>query len=365
MEKRQKGMMYSIIMAIVLLGLSAICWIKPADEFSATERRQLEQFPEISVETILSGKFMEDFEEYTQDQFPFRDTFRSIKSWMHKYVLGQADNKDVYAIDGYISKLDYPLSEKALDRAVRKFDFIYQKYIEGTDAKVYSVWIPDKNVYLAKENGYPAYDYDILYEYMNQELTYMTNIDIREYLSIEDYYRTDTHWKQENIVDVAGKIANVMGISLRAEYESIETDAPFYGVYYGQYGLPVEPDSITYLENKLFADCIITNHDTGKQISMYDLTRLNGRDPYEMYLSGSVSVITIENPNATSAKELVIFRDSYGSSLAPLLVEGYAKIILLDVRYLNQNVIGNFVTFDNQDVLFLYSTIVLNNETTF
>jgi hypothetical protein len=61
----------------------------------------------------------------------------------------------------------------------------------------------------------------------------------------------------------------------------------------------------------------------------------------------------------------VIFRDSFGSSIAPLFAEGYKKITLLDIRYLNQNLIENFVTFENQDVLFLYSTGVINNETAF
>ena len=89
-----------------------------------------------------------------------------------------------------------------------------------------------------------------------------------------------------------------------------------------------------------------------------------GKDPYEMFLSGSLSLITIENPNATTDKELVIFRDSFGSSIAPLLVEGYAKVTLVDIRYVASDLVGRFVDFENQDVLFLYSTLVLNNSVT-
>ena len=83
-----------------------------------------------------------------------------------------------------------------------------------------------------------------------------------------------------------------------------------------------------------------------------------------MFLSGSLSLITIENPNATTDKELVIFRDSFGSSIAPLLVEGYAKITLVDIRYITSDLVGRFIDFENQDVLFLYSTLVLNNSVT-
>ena len=308
---------------------------------------------------------MNEFEEYTLDQFPLRDVFRSIKAMTHLYVFGQADNNDVYLVDGYVSKLDYPLSEKAMDNAIKKYQSIYQTYIEDTEAKVYYSIIPDKNCFLAEENGYPSYTYASMYEYMSRGLSNMTYIDISGLLSIDDFYRTDTHWKQESIVDVAKTLGNAMGVTLQAEYQTVTLDTPFYGVYYGQLGLPIEPDKISYLDYENFKDCKIVNHETGQEIPMYNLNKAEGRDPYEMFLSGSLSVITIDNPNATTDKELVIFRDSFGSSLTPLFVEGYAKITVLDARYLNEKMIGNYVVFDKQAVLFIHSTGVINNETAF
>lgn len=365
MDNKNKSMMYSLVVGILFFGLTLWVWLKPADDFSATERRVLNQFPELSLETIFNGKFMTEFEEYTLDQFPLRDGFRGVKALTHFYVFGQTDNNDVYMVDGYVSKLDYPLSQNAMDKAVRKFTSIYNTYIKGTDANVYTAWIPDKNYFLAEENGYLAYDYEKMYRYLNENLDFATNIEIRDLLSIEDYYRTDTHWKQETILDVAQHLGSSMGVDLQAEYKSVSLDTPFYGVYYGRLALPVEPDQITYLDHEMFTDCTIINHETRKEIPMYDMELATGRDPYEMYLSGSISVITIENPSATTDKELVIFRDSFGSSLAPLLVEGYSKITLIDARYINELMIGKFVEFTNQDVLFLYSTGVLNNQTAF
>ena len=48
------------------------------------------------------------------------------------------------------------------------------------------------------------------------------------------------------------------------------------------------------------------------------------------------------------------------SSMVPLLIPGYAKVTLVDIRYLPADKLGKFVEFGNQDVLFLYSTLVLN-----
>lgn len=365
MEKERKALLYSLMVAVVVFGLTVICWLKPADEFSATERRKLEQFPEISVASIFNGNFMEKFETYTLDQFPLRDEFRSIKAAFHKYAFGQMDNNGIYIADGSVSEMDAEISETALQRAKNKFTSIYNAYIAGSDAKVYMSVIPDKNYFLAEENGYLAYDYEELYAYVQENLDFAEYIEIRDLLEIEDYYRTDTHWKQENIVDVAQRLGDKMGTQLMASYEQKTVANPFYGVYYGQLALPIEPDTVTYLDTDVFKDCVIYDHENQKNIPMYDLELAAGRDAYEMFLSGSLSVITIENPNATTEKELVIFRDSFGSSLSPLLVEGYQKITVLDVRYLNEKMIGNFVEFSNQDVLFIYSTSVLNNESSF
>ncbi|MBQ3546293.1 MAG: hypothetical protein IJA34_15120 [Lachnospiraceae bacterium] len=356
---------YVIVFGILFFGISFFAWFKPADDFSYTERRHLDKFPTLNKETILSGKFMSEFEEYTLDQFPFRDDFRSIKSINHLYVFGQKDNNDVYIADGYVSKIDYPLSEKTMNNAINKFNSIYKKYIDGTDAKVYYSIIPDKNCFLAEKNGYPAYSFESMKEYMNENLSDMKYIDIYDLISVSDFYYTDTHWKQENIIDVAKTLSKEMGVMLEAEYEKVTLDIPFYGVYYGQLGLPMKPDKISYLNNKMFEECIIVNHETGKEIPMYSIEKAKGRDPYEMFLSGSISVITIENPNATTSKELVIFRDSYGSSLVPLLVEGYSKITMIDARYINERMIGYYVDFDKQDVLFIHSSSVINNPIAF
>ena len=83
-----------------------------------------------------------------------------------------------------------------------------------------------------------------------------------------------------------------------------------------------------------------------------------------MFLSGASPLIVIENPNAETEKELVVFRDSFGSSMAPLLVSDYRKVTLVDTRYIAPRLIGNFVSFDGADVLFLYSTLVLNQSGT-
>ena len=79
------------------------------------------------------------------------------------------------------------------------------------------------------------------------------------------------------------------------------------------------------------------------------------------FLSGSLALVTITNPGASSDKELVLFRDSFGSSIAPLFVVAYKKITLIDIRYIHPDFLEQYMTFKDQDVLFLYSTLSLNH----
>ncbi len=363
MKRHSQNLVTVIAAGAVIFGFSLWGLFGPKRDFSESERRVLAKLPELSVNTVFSGKFMSEFETYALDQFPMRDTFRTIKSASVLGVFQQMETNGLYVQDGYLAKAETSLSEEMLDHASESFRFIYDTFLAETDANVYFSIVPDKHYFLSEESGRLAMDYDALVETMRSETEYMQYIDIFPLLSIEDYYRTDTHWRQECIGDVAAAIGSAMGVTLDAEYEQLELPHPFYGVYYGQLALPVKPDSLYYLNNAMLDGCTVTSYDTGLPVekTVYDMEKADGRDPYEMFLCGSDALLTIENPDAATDKELVVFRDSFGSSLMPLLVESYSKITLVDIRYVQSAAIGSFVTFEDQDVLFLYSTLVLNN----
>lgn len=75
-------------------------------------------------------------------------------------------------------------------------------------------------------------------------------------------------------------------------------------------------------------------------------------------------MLTIENPDYNGTRELIVFRDSYGSSLIPLLVTGYSKVTVVDTRYISPKLLNKYIEFKDQDVLFMYSTLIINNSTT-
>ena len=116
-----------------------------------------------------------------------------------------------------------------------------------------------------------------------------------------------------------------------------------------------------YLTSPVLEGASLYDYETNKTSGLYDLEELWGRDPYDLFLSGAAALQVIENPACETGRELVLFRDSFGSSMAPLLVPGYSKITLVDLRYLSSTILGNFVTGEGQDVLFLLSPGILNS----
>ncbi len=364
MTAKIKNKVVTYVMMGFLIGGAVLCLCKAPNQFSDSERRALTQFPEVSADAIVSGEFMTAFESYTLDQFPFRDQLRRLKAFSSFYLFRQKDNNDIYIAGDSASKMEYPMKEDSIERAAQRFGHVYHKYLAASDAKVYFSIIPDKNYFLAEKEGYLSMDYETFLDRMIQKTDFMEYIDIAGLLSADDFYKTDTHWKQENLLPVAQKLGRQMDASLLGEYEIKTLDVPFYGVYYGQSALPLPAEELHYLTNEALEEYIVYDFQNQKQMTVYDMEKAYGKDPYEMFLSGALPLLTIENPKTDSQKELILFRDSFGSSIAPLLAEGYKKVTLVDIRYMHPDMLGNYITFTNQDVLFLYSTLVLNNAET-
>ena len=358
-----KNIITTVLFAVLIFSVSAVCILKPQGEYSEGERRALAKMPELTMETMINGEFMDSFEEYSTDQFPMREELRTVKALFATGALGKLDNNGLFASQGHISKLDDAQNEDMMDYAANKFLEIKNKFLENDN--IYFAIVPDKNFILAPEGGYPSLDYDAFIEGMKSRTQFMKYIDVMPMLSLDDYYKTDSHWRQENITDIAEYIANQMGTDIPMEYTENTLNNPFYGVYAGQSALPVKPDTIKYLTNDVMDGFKVTYFGSGKPEpgEMYDMEKAFDKDPYEMFLSGSMPLVTIENPNSGNEKELVIFRDSFGSSIAPLLAQGYKKTTVIDIRYMQSSFIGNFADFENADTLFIYSTSLLNNST--
>ena len=364
MKKTQQILTLVLSLGFIAV-FAALFWILPDADESTVERRHLAKCPTLSFSSVASGSFMNGFENYMLDQFPLRDDFRTLKAAANAKVFMQKDNNGLYSVGEHLSKLDFPTDFDSVDRAAQRFRYVYDAYLRNGGTKTYLSVIPDKNFFIASPNGYPDKDYRALVERLRNGFPEAKYIDISGLLSADDFYYTDSHWRQERILKTADKITAQMGAEPIGRCETRDTGIRFFGVYYGQSALPHAPESFYFLDNDVIRGLKVYNAEASSYIPVYDLSAAEGRDPYEMFLGGARSIIRITNPNAAKERRLTVFRDSFGSSIAPLLAAGYSEITLVDIRYISPSSLAKFIDFSKaDDALFFYSASVINNSET-
>lgn len=365
MGKKARNIICTVCFAAFLLALGAALIFKEPVSVLISERRKAAQFPEFSTSSVMDKSFFDGIEDYLTDQFPLRDGLRALKSSIETKLFGKKDNNGVFYAEGHISEIYPTINESSVKNAAKKINSIYEKYLADANTRVFYSVIPDKSCYLAARNGYPAFDYEEMIGIFTADVKNMQYIDIYNCLSIDSYYRTDTHWRQESLDAVVKKLSLHMGFDFNGvgNFKAERLDS-YDGVYSSRIVTDVESDDLICLRNDVTDSATVYNAETKeKTVGVYNLEKLSGNDKYDVFFSGATPIISAENPLAKEKKELIIFRDSFGSSLAPLMLTGYSKITLVDTRYISSQILDEYVDFENCDVLFIYNTQLLNQST--
>ena len=261
---------------------------------------------------------------------------------------------DIFIKNNMIFQVNNKLDEYAVNNVITLMKDIETNYLKSN--KIYYSIIPDKNYYM--ENKYDKYDYNELVSIFKDSL------DIFNDLNIDSYYNTDIHWKQEKLENVADTLLTNMGLNKITMPNKVNEFNEFYGGLYTKIDNNLKPDKITYLSNNLLDNIEVYNMVENKYDKVYNTDYLNNKDPYDVYMGGPTSVLIIENKNQKNGKELLLFRDSFSSSLVPLMIGSYSKITMIDLRYISSKMLNEFdaIKFnEKQDVLFLYSVPIINN----
>ena len=355
MNDKIKDIVVTIIFLFTIIALFLINIIKEDTDISVAERRKLATMPELATKSLFDGTYFKKFDSYVTDQFVERDAFRKIKIDIELSTKGEYNN--LYLYDDYIIEEIFPLNSNSINNLTNKINYIKDTYLND-NSNIYYTIIPDKNYFI--NNGNLKLNYNKLQDMMKNNLSNINYINIFDKLTLDNYYKTDTHWKQEDLFDVANTIANQMNFDI-TNNNVVNTITTFKGSYAGRLSVTKDIDTIKTISNPSTLNSSVYNYETKKYTDIYDYTKINSLDKYDIYLSGAVPIIDIINNNSSSDKELIVFRDSYGSSLIPLLIEGYKKITVIDIRYISSKILNKYIDFNDQDVLFMYSILTINN----
>ena len=349
----------SAVFICVIGVLFVLNLVVPAPEVLHSERRVPAKFPELSVNSVLSGSFMSKFDSYAADSFVSRDAFRRINAFMTLDVYMLNDKAGLYRSKSVgvgefrrLNETSFRQTTERISRAAESF--------AGLDMNIYYSVVPDKSVFA--EKYMPGFNIDAAEAILFEMLGEYEYIRLFDELSADSFYKTDLHWDQTKIEGAASRICSAMGANLDLGTYASATAGDFLGVYAGQLALPVNADIMSYFDITGL-EVSYLNEKTLEFESgpVYDTERFTGLDPYDIFLRGPQPLIVIENGDAPD-RELYLFRDSFGSSLAPLLATAYSRLTVIDLRYIHMMMLDQFIEFQpGADVLFIYSSQIFNN----
>ncbi len=345
----------------LLIG-SITLFTSPKKTRSETERRLLAENPAFTSENVMSGRYFSRLESWLADHFPERERFRQARAAFQLDILREHEYNGFVGYRGSIVSLQKHANEASFAYAGERFERLRKKYLERSGCSVYRALVPDKSSFL-RDEGYPVADGARMEELYGGILPFATAVPIRDGLTLSDYYRTDSHWRQERLVDTAELLLKAMGrdasVLKMTEFGKVSVEH-FLGVYAGQSAMNPEPETLYYLTGGYLDDCRLFDYETMSVIPMYDPEGCDACDLYTLFVGGSKSLLRIDNPNAPEG-ELIIFRDSFGAAIAPLLASAYRSVYLADIRYIHPDALGRYLKFADRDILFLYSETLMNN----
>jgi len=278
--------------------------------------------------------------------------FRSLDT-----TLAKPSENGYMLIDGRYVEAEEPYSESSAQRFAEKFTSLREKHF--ADNKVYFATIPEKGYYLRDKTTHYL-SHDSITAFLSEALYDWTMIDVAGSLTIDDYYTTDRHWKQENLFGVMEKFGEKMGFTVNKDaYTPVKVEN--YRGDYAKVITDIPAETLTYLVSDVTKGATVDNFQNKKVTTVYDEAKLTSKIPYDVFLSGATPLTVITNPAAKETRELIIFRDSFGSSIIPLFIEAYSKITVVDLRYMTSELLPQFVEFGNAEILVMVSDKIVNN----
>ncbi|MEG1931599.1 MAG: hypothetical protein RR075_00645, partial [Pygmaiobacter sp.] len=122
---------------------------------------------------------------------------RAPLATLYHTVSRTPDAQQLYRIDGVLFDTLSPLNEKSVRRFGEKITALRRDLFAENERVFYAV-VPDKG-YFVREAGYPTLDYDRMEVLLRETVQDIPAIDLDGALSLDCYYKTDTHWRQERL----------------------------------------------------------------------------------------------------------------------------------------------------------------------
>lgn len=364
----------AVVFLIFIYGMALWFLFSPKTDYSSSEKRYLQKFPDANVEKVLSGEFGSEFETFFADQFPQRNTWVGINAYT---TLAEGNNgaSGVYNCkNGCL--INKPVStENNLDKNIAAV----ADFAKSIDTPTTVMLVPSTG-YIADDvlpTFHDKYNDDENISKISSTLSKdkISFVDLRERFKSEYkngsqlYYKTDHHWTTKGAYTGYQELCKALDIT-PIDDSTLKKDSypDFYGTTYSSSGFWLTPpDNIEIWSNpnnssKNISVKITEGANIKTSGSMYFTDHLKEDDKYPVFIDGNHALTEITNTNAKNGTVLLI-KDSFSHSLAPFLAENYSKVVLVDLRYYKESVSDLVTTYNPEQVVVLYGIDNLATDT--
>lgn len=364
----------AVVFLIFIYGMALWFLFSPKTDYSSSEKRYLQKFPDANVEKVLSGEFGSEFETFFADQFPQRNTWVGINAYT---TLAEGNNgaSGVYNCkNGCL--INKPVStENNLDKNIAAV----ADFAKSIDTPTTVMLVPSTG-YIADDvlpTFHDKYNDDENISKISSTLSKdkISFVDLRERFKSEYkngsqlYYKTDHHWTTKGAYTGYQELCKALDIT-PIDDSTLKKDSypDFYGTTYSSSGFWLTPpDNIEIWSNpnnssKNISVKITEGANIKTSGSMYFTDHLKEDDKYPVFIDGNHALTEITNTNAKNGTILLI-KDSFSHSLAPFLAENYSKVVLVDLRYYKESVSDLVTTYNPEQVVVLYGIDNLATDT--
>lgn len=362
-NRKKADVMFSLVFVVILVVIMVLNLLAPNKEVSADENRRLAGRPRFSADRLLSGEYMEKYEKYLSDQFAGREVLRNARVVLNRLGGSKEENGVLIGKNGQLmEKLLVPDQEVLGNNLDAIVDFAEK----NQKMPVYMMLVPDAANVLNKDLPllYTAADQKRMIAQVKRELdTHVTWIDVESVLNkhTDDtiYYKTDKHWTSAGAYYVFQAAAELMDISkgVSGKFATYPISTTFNGDLAAKSGCEKHVKEVIEIYIPLEGDTdVIVNYvdEQRKSTSLYDSSKLEGSNQYEVFLGGDSSVIDIKTVSE-STRRLLVVKDSFANSFLPFLTPYFREIVVVDPQYYGGTIDEIMDTYRITDTLILYS----------
>lgn len=362
-NRKKADVMFSLVFVVILVVIMVLNLLAPNKEVSVDENRRLAGRPRFSADSLLSGEYMEKYEKYLSDQFAGREVLRNARVVLNRLGGSKEENGVLIGKNGQLmEKLLVPDQEVLGNNLDAIVDFAEK----NQKMPVYMMLVPDAANVLNKDLPllYTAADQKRMIAQVKRELdTHVTWIDVESVLNkhTDDtiYYKTDKHWTSAGAYYVFQAAAELMDISkgVSGKFATYPISTTFNGDLAAKSGCEKHVKEVIEIYIPLEGDTdVIVNYvdEQRKSTSLYDSSKLEGSNQYEVFLGGDSSVIDIKTVSE-STRRLLVVKDSFANSFLPFLTPYFREIVVVDPQYYGGTIDEIMDTYRITDTLILYS----------